>query len=232
MAKYPWGDNAFELWSVFAGCALSAVVVGGILFGIGPDGAVDDKFPSPKELAPNALVMLGYVIVMFTFLGNQVAIKFSEGLSQAVTDQASMIAGRGVNNNLEQAVPFLLVFWLHAIFVNPVSSVTLGWTMVACRYLYPFAYGYYGTFNCLIEIPQSSCYCITMYLLTAVFFKCHSDMDLHTWAAGIGGGFGIFAVTIPCCLMTLICFLGLSKPSATVIINGAKFEKGEYAQIS
>lgn len=228
MAKYPWGDNAFEMWSVFGGCFLAALILGGILIGVGPDGAVGDEFPSLKELAPNAVVMVGYVIVMFTFLGNQVSIKFTPGLSAPVMEQAMMIAGRGVNNNLEQAIPFLLVFWLHAIFVNPVSSVAMGWTMVACRYLYPIAYGWYGVFNCLIEIPQSLCYCITMYLTTAVFMKCYTDIDIHTKAADLAGGAGIFLVTIPCCLMTIACFLGLASFSASVIVNGSKFEKGEY----
>lgn len=46
-----------------------------------------------------------------------------------------------VGNFLEQAVPFLLVFWLHVVFAgNPQRSALFGWAYMAFRALYPLLF--------------------------------------------------------------------------------------------
>ena len=47
---------------------------------------------------------------------------------------------RTVGNYLEQSVPFLVSLWAHAAFVSPVNAAAVGWTWIAFRFIYPWAY--------------------------------------------------------------------------------------------
>eukprot|EP00929_Paragymnodinium_shiwhaense_P110669 TRINITY_DN7784_c0_g2_i1.p1 TRINITY_DN7784_c0_g2~~TRINITY_DN7784_c0_g2_i1.p1 ORF type:complete len:233 (+),score=39.65 TRINITY_DN7784_c0_g2_i1:72-770(+) len=224
MAKYLWGNAPFGLWAVGVGCVLAAVITGALLNHIGPGGHIDD-FPKAKDLRGCLLVMLGYVLIVFVLLGNQVSLKFEQGSDEELKQQRE-VAYRGVYNNMEQALPFLIVFWLHALFVNPETTAVLGGAWAISRYLYIICFGWYGRFNSLIELPQSVTYCITWYLTIAVFWKCQMEEDLHSKMAGQYGDCGVFITTMLAASCAAICFRPLAKLSATIIVKGVAYDRG------
>eukprot|EP00929_Paragymnodinium_shiwhaense_P110668 TRINITY_DN7784_c0_g1_i1.p1 TRINITY_DN7784_c0_g1~~TRINITY_DN7784_c0_g1_i1.p1 ORF type:complete len:256 (+),score=49.60 TRINITY_DN7784_c0_g1_i1:70-768(+) len=224
MAKYLWGNKPFGLWSVNLGSLIAAVLTGVILNHVGPDGRIDD-FPKAKALRGCVLVMLYYVVILFILLGNQVCLKFVKGTEEELSQQKD-IAYRSVYNNMEQALPFLIVFWLHALFVNPETSAALGSLWVTSRYLYPICFGWYGRFSNLVELPQPVTYLVTWYFTIAVFWKCHMDEDLHSKMAGQYGMGGIFLATMGAACCFCVCMMFLAKPSAAIIVKGVAYDRG------
>merc|ERR1711865_1359899 len=143
---------------------VSGLLIGALLGKAGPSAAVADTFPAATELRGVALVTCAFMFMWYIFLGHQVGIKFTEGLSADVQEQAKFIADRSVINTLEQALPFLSLMWLHALFVNPVTAGVLGWIYVITRFLYPITYGMYGQFNTAVEIACQPNYVVIFYL--------------------------------------------------------------------
>lgn len=211
------------------GCmVVAALLLGGFLAAVGPLGAVGDIYPAPAEVRGTALVTCVFVALLYIFYGNQVGIRFSEGLPADVTEQAKFIADRTVINTVEQGIPFLALMWLEAIFVNPLTATRLGWIYVFFRYLYPVFYGWYGQFTVLIEIATQPNYVIIAYYWVTVFYKCGTGMDLHTrfHSSSPHGNLLMVPLLLVCGCLSFVCFLLLSKPTTMIMINGVKKEKG------
>eukprot|EP00419_Tripos_fusus_P035838 CAMPEP_0172779174 /NCGR_PEP_ID=MMETSP1074-20121228/202287_1 /TAXON_ID=2916 /ORGANISM="Ceratium fusus, Strain PA161109" /LENGTH=231 /DNA_ID=CAMNT_0013616129 /DNA_START=58 /DNA_END=753 /DNA_ORIENTATION=+ len=221
MAKYPWGEQPFTMSSIPVCMTFSVIVIGGTLIGTGPDGAVMG-FPSPKDLHGVVGVTLGWICMWYTFLGNQITFKIAD-IDENQKKTAAFIADRGVGNTMEQCIPFFLVLWLHALFVNPGTSSVLGLIYVISRYLYPIFYGWYGQFSNLVEISAQMNYSIIMWLFWAIVYKCMKDSDLHTDLTNIAVIF-IPLVVFLAGATILVIFLFGSKPSSTVIANGVAWE--------
>jgi len=226
MAKYPWGDQAFSMPGMMVFVVVSGLLIGGLLGKAGPSAAVGDEFPTVSSLRGVALVTCAFVGSWYIFLGNQVGVKFTQGLSADVAAQAAMIADRGVYNALEQGFPFLALLWLHALFVNPETARLLGWVWVCARFLYPITYGMYGVFNLAVEFAMQPNYVINFYFLLAVVHKCWGGEDLHTKVDAVSPWL-MPLIGLACGFIAIVFFLILAKPSTSIIINGVKKSKGE-----
>lgn len=200
---------------------LAAIVIGGALIYHGPGGAVTG-FPAPKDLHGVVFVTLGWVLMWYTFLGNQITFKFA-AIDESQKAIGANIADRGVINTMEQGIPFFLVLWMHAIFVNPSTSAVVGLIYVVARYLYPIFYGMYGQFNNLVEISAQINYACITWLAFAILYKCSKDSDLHTDLSPLL----IPPLVLLFCFAITIAFLFGSKPSSTVIMNGVAWEAAQ-----
>lgn len=207
---------------------LSGLCVGGLLGKAGPGAAVGDAFPAAAELKGVAVVTAVYMMMWYIFLGNQVGIKFTQGLAPEVADQAKLIADRTVINTMEQAFPFLSLLWLHAIFVNPETARLLGWIYVLFRYTYPIFFGMYGQFNTAVEVACQPNYAVVFYFLFAVLYKCLSGEDFHKKVDDVSPWL-MSLVGLMCSFFMVLFYLVLSIPSTKTIINGVKKDKETVA---
>eukprot|EP00746_Dinoflagellata_sp_MGD_P165126 gnl/MRDRNA2_/MRDRNA2_94218_c0_seq1.p1 gnl/MRDRNA2_/MRDRNA2_94218_c0~~gnl/MRDRNA2_/MRDRNA2_94218_c0_seq1.p1 ORF type:complete len:235 (-),score=25.13 gnl/MRDRNA2_/MRDRNA2_94218_c0_seq1:571-1275(-) len=230
MAKYPWGDHPFPmpvfgltlLWGVF--------VVATTLFVCGPDGAVDLDGPvSLKSLGGVALVTAGWVVMFYLFLGTQVVLNVAAMGGEYVDPDAKNIALRGMMNTLEQMGPFFSSLWLHAIFVNPKTSVALGWVYVVLRLFYTPLYGLYGHFTVVVEFSTTANYYIISYFLLAVAVKVQCEKDLHTELAAISP-FMVFASTFGVMIIFQIVLMVAPSPIAKTITKGCAWDKALKGQ--
>merc|ERR1712196_462742 len=105
---------------------------------------------TPKQLMPLATATAVFWLVWYSLLGNQLGAK-SETAPEDQQEQARYIADRGVINTTEQMLPFLVLVWLNAVFVNPYTAAALAWIFVVCRFVYPMAYGMFGEMNSAVE---------------------------------------------------------------------------------
>jgi len=208
---------------------VTGLLIGGLLGHVGPSAAVGAAFPTMQALQGVALVTCAFIWMWYIFLGHQVGIKFTEGLTTDVQDQAKFIADRSVINTMEQALPFLSLMWLEALFVNPETARLLGWIYVATRFLYPITYGMYGQFNTAVEISTSPNYVIIFYFMFTVFHKCAFGEDFHTKVDAISP-FLMLVVGFVCAFGSVIFFLVLAKPTTAIIVNGVKKDKGQIVE--
>jgi len=228
MAKFPWGDEAMSIPITFVINMITALLLGVLLAFTGPESAVGVA-ATTEELRPVAVVTCVFFVMWYIFLGNQVGVKFTQGLPADVSAAAKDIADRTVGNMLEQVIPFLTLMWLEAIFVNPRTATILGWIYVAARFLYPIAYGIYGVFTILVMFATMPNYTIISYWLLTVFFKCFFSVDLHAKINATSPW--LMLLFLPACgLCSFIAFLLLAKPTTSLIIAGAKKEKGFDAE--
>lgn len=225
MAKYPWGDAPGPM-NVMMGIMLAfAILIGAFLAHVGPDGAVGDAYPSPADLNGVAVVTCAYIVVWYIFLGNQVSIRFNDGISGEVKDKAKKIADVAVANTMEQGIPFLVLLWAEAVFVNPLTAQRLGWIYVIFRYFYPIFFGWYGQFTAAVEASTQPNYIVIMYFLVTVFYKAKNGRDWHTEIHNTSPWL-MLLLGIFCASLSMIHFLVLSKITTTVIINGVKKDLG------
>jgi len=226
MAKYLWGNEPFSMPFYLGTLFTCALALGVVLALAGPEDAVtESSFPAVAALRRVAVVTTAFVFMWYIFLGNQIGINFTEGLPEDVAKDAKHIADRTVANTLEQAIPFLLLLWLEALFVNPRTAMILGWIYVATRFLYPFMFAMYGKFTVLIMVSTNPGYLIIFYFAVSVFFKCAFDIDVHAKIdASSAWWMPLFMVGIM--VLILVALLILPKPSIAFIINGVKKEKG------
>eukprot|EP00747_Dinoflagellata_sp_TGD_P193099 gnl/TRDRNA2_/TRDRNA2_58826_c0_seq1.p1 gnl/TRDRNA2_/TRDRNA2_58826_c0~~gnl/TRDRNA2_/TRDRNA2_58826_c0_seq1.p1 ORF type:complete len:261 (+),score=48.48 gnl/TRDRNA2_/TRDRNA2_58826_c0_seq1:84-785(+) len=221
MAKFPWGKVAFPFDLMPAIIAFATLLVGAVLAIQGPEGAVEDTLVL-KNLHGVVAVSVGYIVMFYSTLGAQVGIKMS-GKSD---EKASNIALRGMTNTLEQMGPFLLALWLHAIFVNPNTSTSLGWVYVIVRFLYTPAYGFYGQFSLLCEFATMPNYTVIIWFCLALLVKACSDNDLHKWLHEINPVMD-FVGALAAAVLCMLIFMGLGTPIAKIIIAGVEWDK-EY----
>merc|ERR1712194_835792 len=200
---------------------ISAVVIGGTLIGTGPGGVVNG-FPFAEDLHGVVGVTLGWICMWYTFLGNQIAFKFAD-MDENQRQTAAFIADRSVINTMEQCIPFFLVLWLHAFFVNPRTSAVLGLVYVVTRYLYPVCYGLYGSFSNMVEISAQMNYAIVMYLYLAIAYKCIMASDLHTDLANSSSLLVPLVVLLSRFIVLILFMLG-PKPVANVIAKGVAWD--------
>jgi len=221
MAKFPWGDQPNPMGLMCGLMVVTALALGVLLALTGTEGAAVPE----TALHPVAVVTCVFCLMWYIFLGNQVGIKFTQGLPDDVAATAKNIADRSVGNTMEQAIPFLVLLWLEAVFVNPRIATILGWIYVVFRFFYPVFFGMYGTFTVLVEASTQPNYIVIFYFLLTVLFKCAFDIDLHATISATSPWLMLpFMLGVGLC--AFIVFLLLAKPTTMLIIAGAKKEKG------
>jgi hypothetical protein len=225
MAKYPWGDEAVSMPIMGVVTVISALALGGVLARVGPADAVGAAYPAPTALYGVAQVTCVYMLMVYIFFGNQVGIKFSKNLPKDIGDKAAEIATRTVANTLEQAIPFLVLMWLEAIFVNPEVARIFGWIYVLTRFLYPLVYGAFGDFTVAVMLATQPNYIIIFHFLWTILYKCHTTVDLHA-KIDAKSPWLVLVYMLVVSLSSFICFLLLAAPSTKLIVAGVKKDKG------
>ena len=106
---------------------------------------------SARTYAGPLLVTVAYVVWYYALFTNQLRVKTK--LKRAYrargekfdryfgADREMLAADRYVGNMLEHMPTFLLLLWLNAIFVDPLSATIAGAVYVGSRVLYPFVMG-------------------------------------------------------------------------------------------
>lgn len=229
MAKYPWGNEIFSMGGMFAITFVVALLLG-LLLALADDyfkeGAIAAGFQaSPSNLSGTIIVTCVYCIMFYIFLGHQVQVKFAPKLTDDVREQAKLIADRAVINTQEQMVPFLVLLWLEALFVNFHVAQTLGAIYVFFRFLYPVMWALYGTFNTAVELSVQPNYQIVFYFMVCILGKAINGTDVNRSIANISPWLNL-VVMIGVSLCSFICYLLLSSPTGALIISGAKKFKG------
>lgn len=222
MAKYPWGNEAFTMPGMMA-CMVAMAIVNGIAMILADPAAgkiVGDVYPPPSEMIRVAMVSVFWVLCLYIFFGQQVALKFDP---KALPDSKT-IAERSVVNMLEQGFPFLLGLWMHALFVNPRTSVVLGAMYVVFRYLYTIFWGMFGVFNVTIELSTQQNYVVVVYFMVAIVVK-FCGHDLHTAVSDVSPVLMIL-VMLGCAVLNLMIFMGGGGIGAHVMQRGVMREKG------
>lgn len=225
MAKYPWGNEAMSLPAMVGIIVVVGILLGTLMGHVGPSAAVGDAFPSQVALRGVGLVSCAFIFMWYIFLGHQVSLKFNTTLDADIKTQAQFVADRSVANTLEQAIPFLVLLWLHALFVNPETSKTLGWIYVVTRFLYPITYGMYGKMNTAVQLSTQPNYCIIFYYLLAVVHKCSTGADLHTKVHTVSAWLMI-PLMVCVAMSSGFVLIVVAKPTTAIIVGGVKREKG------
>ncbi len=106
---------------------------------------------SPQTFAGPLLVTVGYVVVYYLMIANQLRVRTR--LRQAYrargetfdryfnTDREMLAADRYVGNMLEHMPPLLALLWLNALFVGPRGAAFAGAAYLVSRLLYPLIMG-------------------------------------------------------------------------------------------
>ena len=76
-----------------------------------------------------------------------------------------LAADRSVGNMMEQAIPFLVSLWLHALVVGAPSAAQTGWLWIASRAIYPLVFQMGLPYLFLSTIPGYLC---ILYMLSGV----------------------------------------------------------------
>jgi hypothetical protein len=106
---------------------------------------------SSRTYAGPLLVTVAYVVWYYLMITNQLRVrtrlkrayrargeKFDRYFGE---DREMLAADRYVGNTLEHMPTFLLLLWLNAVFVDPLSAATAGAVYLGSRILYPFMMG-------------------------------------------------------------------------------------------
>jgi len=106
---------------------------------------------SARTYAAPLLVTLAYVVWYYALFTNQLRVKTKLRRAYRARgekfdryfggDREMLAADRYVGNMLEHMPTFLLLLWLNAIFVDPLSAAVAGAVYVGSRVLYPFVMG-------------------------------------------------------------------------------------------
>ena len=84
-------------------------------------------------------------------------------------DDLALAGDRAVGNVLEQALIFLPLFWMHALFVDPTQSLTIAAIYSISRGIYPIVYmaALHGNPR-MIGLSTAPGYLVTIYLFYQV----------------------------------------------------------------
>ncbi len=106
---------------------------------------------SARAYAAPLLVTVAYIVWYYLIITHQVRVRTrlrhayrARGDTfdrYAGGDREMLAADRYVGNTLEHMPPFLVLLWLNAIFVDPLSASLAGAAYVGSRVLYPFMMG-------------------------------------------------------------------------------------------
>lgn len=156
------------------------------------------SFPSPSELQGAIQgTMLYLSLYAFVFIPFQSFSKFyllakkrKESKDKKVSlretkyynsrDKLALCGDRTVGNFMEQALAFLPLYWIHALFVDPSLSLSIALAYTFSRVLYPIFFYYYPPLVLLSTVPGYSicCYLWVQVMTKAVltwFVKAHPD---------------------------------------------------------
>lgn len=78
-----------------------------------------------------------------------------------------LLADRSVGNTMEQAFPFLVSFWMCAVFVDVNEAAYWGWCYLASRAIYPIGFRLGLPFLLLSTLPGYACIFRLMWLVYA-----------------------------------------------------------------
>jgi len=159
-----WGAGQWNNY-IFIFALVIAVVINGTVFVIDSDAGQYN--PSTAGDIENYRVLIGVSVayIMVTFGQN-----FSAMFIDKTNADLAHITTRGFHNGWESRLPFLLLLWLHGIFINNYIASRLGWIYVITRFFYPFAYGFYGQFTVLVEPITQTNWSVIAYLAVSLIF--------------------------------------------------------------
>lgn len=158
MGEYCWGDQVFAMPVLGIAVLMAAVLTTTILSCTTPTGPPAGI--SASTMGGVIFVTLGWILLYYNMVNGQVALKL---MFNNPNEQAKLVGERSLMNTLEQGIVFLLLLWLHAIFVDVATSVSMGWMYVIARGLYPVFYAFYGHFTVLAEFATQPNYFVIMY---------------------------------------------------------------------
>lgn len=223
--QYCWGKGdifPLPLWGL---CGLLAGVVGAVVYAkTAPDEASpgvaafagtytlvgDQIVVSGADMAKNVntalggtvLVTLGWIVGFFNNIYHQIQLKLTGNFNP----DAGKLAERIMMNGLEQgAGAFLMLLWLHALFVDTTTTVSMGWCYVIGRWLYAPLYTWYGHFTILVELVTMPNYMMLAYFFWGLFFNWYTPdttlisrlNDMH-WAVLFPAMMGLFLAFMVC----------------------------------
>lgn len=146
--------------------------------------------PSGPSGAPKGVVLvtLAWIHVYNQCIGHQLGIKMDFANDNP---NAKQVAERCFYNTIEQAPLFLLLLWMHAIFVDASVATSLGANYVFFRMLYPVfysAFGYDGSFNITGEISTQPNYMVLLYFQVSLFMWACDYGSFYEVLMGLPGG--------------------------------------------
>ena len=190
MAKFPWGDNAFDDRLFLASLIYSAVTFTVLLQMVIPTGgqpaidsgmAMHPTFSKKGEqlgggVAGTIIATLAWIWIYWNGFGIQV---FTRMNHMNLSDGASNCTGRIMGNTLEHAVVFLPLMWLHCAYINSVEAHYLGLWYAANRVGYHILFGYFGQFTYACEFTTGPSMSVIYYFFLSLLCKAGFDT---TWS--------------------------------------------------
>ena len=178
MPKYVWGDEPFDL-NYIPLCILFGALLNSFALELGRYSS------SAQDYRGVICVTLAWLHGYYNTVSAQINVKMNGsvmGLDDAKQMQALKVAERSLYNTLEQGVPFLIMLWLAAVFIDNTSiALYLGWAYVLPRMLYPLAYSYHGHFSMWCELITQPNYQTLFYFKTTLLFHALNMGELEKY---------------------------------------------------
>lgn len=155
LLPYCWGEVAFPVCALPAAWALSATLLTLVHLSAPTSGPAIDQGMTLQAVRGTVLVTVAQLLVFYNAIGGQTSIKMVYGNLGA---RAENIATRTMMNTLEQQLPFLVLLWLHAAYVDAAYALlqrdnqSRSRRSVSCRcrhFLVPSFEGVYHEFTCV-----------------------------------------------------------------------------------
>jgi len=182
---FPWGDIPISENAIFVLIVLSNLLVGFVvvltLSLIDFDSSFSDQGFSRKEAKGMFLVTYFFFALNYVLMGTKmftrnisrprVGSEFRAADMMATEETVEYIGARSMGNFLEQQVAFIVPFWVYGALINYRVAEILGAIWVGLRFLYPFFWGYFGTFNITVEITTQMNYAIIHFFCLEFMFQ-------------------------------------------------------------
>lgn len=135
-----------------------------------------ETFPTPSELkgavAGTVAYVLFYQLVFLQFQSYSKFYLYAKGKSDDKKirlndvkyyskDKLALVGDRTVGNFVEQAIIFLPLYWLHALFVDPHMALPICGVYLATRSYYPIVFMMRFPSLLLSTVPG---YCVVLYM--------------------------------------------------------------------
>ena len=161
--KFPWGDTAFHWpllpWAMGFGATLMATAIALTTSSASLTTGGDVRGP--------IMVTLLFTHGLFQAIKAQISVNFGGGNAQA-----KHVAERSLYNSMEQGLPFLLLMWMTAAFVDAALATSIGMVFAIPRYFYPLAYGWFGQWTMPIAFISQPTYQAQSFLWLTLFAHC------------------------------------------------------------